>query len=130
LFIAGSTEIDLSKAEEDALMSGVSLVRDCGSVGAHNVVAALPSRMLELTRDDAYAVGGSEATRWISRLVDERLAGSVDGMSMMTPIRKPSRIPFFTQALVRQPPCELVSGSAERTSPRFSASLNSQNILK
>src|ERR1700676_1901847 len=51
-------------------------------------------------------------------------------LETMTPNRKPSRIPFFTQALVRQPLCVLLSGSAARTCPRFSASLNSRNILK
>ena len=40
-------------------------------------------------------------------------ARSMD-MSMTAPMRKPSRIPFFTQALTRQPVGEAASGSAAR----------------
>src|SRR6185437_16328139 len=50
--------------------------------------------------------------------------------STIAPIRKPSRIPFFTQALTRQPVGAVESGSAARTSPRFSASLNARNNAK
>ena len=47
-------------------------------------------------------------------------------MSTIAPMRKPTRIPFFTQALVRHPVgCE-ASGSAERMRPAFSSSLNAR----
>src|SRR5271156_70267 len=49
--------------------------------------------------------------------------GSMD-MSVMAPMRKPRRMPFFTQPLTRQPDGDFSSGSAARTSPAFSASLN------
>src|SRR5580765_8566217 len=39
-------------------------------------------------------------------------------MSMLTPMRNPSRMPFFTQALTRQPVGLAASGSAARNSPR------------
>src|SRR5450432_358962 len=45
-------------------------------------------------------------------------------------IRKPSRIPFFTQAFTRQPVGEDASGSAARCSPRLSAPLNAANNAK
>ena len=45
-------------------------------------------------------------------------------MFTMEPMRKPRRIPFFTQALVRQPVGEAGSGSAARIVPRFRDSLN------
>src|SRR2546425_2590800 len=48
----------------------------------------------------------------------------------MVPMRKPSRMPFLTQALARQPVLEDESGSAARISPRFSASLNSRKRRK
>ena len=44
-------------------------------------------------------------------------------MSVMTPMRNPRRMPFFTQLLTRQPEGSFSSGSAARTSPAFSASL-------
>src|SRR5689334_19714686 len=48
-------------------------------------------------------------------------------MSTSLPMRNPSRIPFFTHAFVRQPVFDAASGSAARTSPRFSAALNASN---
>src|SRR5579872_6688604 len=48
-------------------------------------------------------------------------------ISTVAPIRNPSRMPFFTQALTRQPFGALASGSAARTSPALSASLNCRN---
>src|SRR5215831_12417796 len=48
-------------------------------------------------------------------------------MSMLTPMRKPSRMPFFTQALTRQPVGLAASGSAARNSPR---SIAARKLLK
>ena len=45
-------------------------------------------------------------------------------------MRKPSRIPFFTQALTRQPLALEASGSAERMRPSFNAVLNCVNSSK
>src|SRR3972149_4069017 len=42
-------------------------------------------------------------------------------------MRKPSRIPFFTQPLTRQPDGADASGSAARTTPEFSAAMNCSN---
>src|SRR2546430_6948462 len=44
-----------------------------------------------------------------------------------TLFRSPSRIPFFTQALTRQPDFVEASGSAARISPRLSAALKSRS---
>ena len=49
--------------------------------------------------------------------------GSID-ISTIEPMRKPSRMPFLTQAFTRQPVFEEASGSAERIAPAFRASLN------
>ena len=51
-------------------------------------------------------------------------------MSTTAPMRNPSRIPFFTHALTRQPVGEAASGSAARTSPRLTAALNSRKSRK
>src|SRR5271156_2931856 len=51
-------------------------------------------------------------------------------MSVITPMRNPRRMPFFTQALTRQPDDDCSSGSAARTSPAFSASLKDWNSAK
>src|SRR5215510_1481625 len=48
----------------------------------------------------------------------------------MVPMRNPSRIPFFTQGFTRQPVRERSSGSAERTAPLFSASLNCSKTMR
>src|ERR1700691_4448051 len=48
-------------------------------------------------------------------------------MSAMAPMRKPSRMPFFTQALTRHPEGDFSSGWAARSSPAFSASLKDWN---
>src|SRR5439155_13023374 len=56
-------------------------------------------------------------------------AGSID-ISMMAPMRKPSRIPFFTQGSARQPLFVAASGSAARICPLLRASLNSRNSWK
>src|SRR4051812_33598204 len=45
-------------------------------------------------------------------------------MSTTPPIRNPRRMPFFTQALTRQPVGEDESGSAARILPSLSAILN------
>src|SRR5580704_11790108 len=45
-------------------------------------------------------------------------------MSTVTPMRKPIKIPFFTQVFTRQPILTDGSGSAARTSPAFNACLN------
>src|SRR6185295_6212869 len=56
----------------------------------------------------------------------------VESMDISTtaPIRKPSRIPFLTQPLTRQPLLAAVSGSAARIAPVFSASLKRPNNRK
>src|SRR5271154_3898336 len=51
-------------------------------------------------------------------------------MSVTAPMRNPSRMPFFTQALTRQPDGDFSSGSAARTSPAFRASLNDWNSAR
>src|SRR5277367_1014964 len=51
-------------------------------------------------------------------------------MSVMAPMRKPRRMPFFTQALTRQPDGDFSSGSAARASPAFNASLNDWKSAK
>src|SRR5208282_228022 len=51
---------------------------------------------------------------------------SID-ISTITPIRKPIKIPFFTQELTRHPVADDGSGSAARTTPEFKPSLNSWN---
>src|SRR5580704_8171706 len=56
-------------------------------------------------------------------------SGSTD-MSVMAPMRNPRRMPFFTQALTRQPDDDFSSGSAARTSPEFSASLKDWNSAR
>ena len=56
-------------------------------------------------------------------------AASTD-MSTIPPMRNPSRIPFFTHGLTRQPVFEDESGSAARTAPVFSASLRRANSAK
>src|ERR1700691_4586272 len=48
-------------------------------------------------------------------------------ISTVAPMRKPSRMPFFTHGFTRQPVAVDESGSAARISPEFSASLNSAN---
>src|SRR5262249_30724252 len=48
-------------------------------------------------------------------------------ISMITPMRKPSRIPFFTQAFTRHPVGADASGSAARASPEFSAARKRAN---
>jgi hypothetical protein len=45
-------------------------------------------------------------------------------MSTVTPMRKPIKMPFFTQAFTRHPVLVEGSGSAARISPAFSACLN------
>src|SRR5262245_51758783 len=55
--------------------------------------------------------------------------GSID-MSTIAPMRKPSKMPFFTQVLTRQPVGEDGSSSAARTSPRLSASLKARNSAR
>ena len=50
--------------------------------------------------------------------------------STIAPMRKPSRTPFFTQALTRQPEGCAESGSAARIAPAFSASLKRWNSEK
>src|SRR5580692_4900795 len=50
------------------------------------------------------------------------LAASMD-ISTVAPIRKPSKMPFLTQAFTRQPVFADESGSAARISPEFKASL-------
>ena len=52
-------------------------------------------------------------------------------MSTLLPMRKPRRIPRFTQALTRQPCAEdNGSGSAALTLPVFRPSLNSRNVSR
>src|ERR1700733_10473023 len=60
----------------------------------------------------------------------DSLADRSADMSTIEPMRKPSKIPFFTQPFTRHPVFAAGSGSAARTSPRFSASLNSPNRRK
>src|SRR4051812_31253229 len=49
----------------------------------------------------------------------------------MPPMREPTRIPFFTQVLTRQPlACTEASGSAARIVPAFKPSLNLPNSEK
>src|SRR5258708_14979199 len=67
-----------------------------------------------------------------SGLVDLSKKGSLDestDISTMEPRRKPRRIPFLTQALVRQPVGEEESGSAARRSPRFRESLKDEKSV-
>src|SRR6266478_8373989 len=51
-------------------------------------------------------------------------------ISTALPMRKPSKIPFFTQALTRQPVSDAGSGSAARTSPRFRAPLKDSKVRR
>ncbi len=48
---------------------------------------------------------------------------SID-ISTIVPMRSPSRIPFLTHGVTRQPFLADASGCAARTSPRFSFCLN------
>src|ERR1700752_5090475 len=51
-------------------------------------------------------------------------------MSTMAPMRKPTRMPFFTHAFVRQPgECD-ASGSAERMRPELSSPLNERKSAR
>src|ERR1700741_4755496 len=59
---------------------------------------------------------------WFATLYKEKSTGR--------PMRKPSRMPFFTQGLARQPDFALGSGSAARISPRFNPCLNSSKSLE
>src|ERR1035438_236445 len=45
-------------------------------------------------------------------------------ISVLTPMRNPSRMPFLTQALTRQPVAAAASGSAARTMPALRAARN------
>ena len=53
----------------------------------------------------------------VSGFVEERLALASTDISTMPPMRKPSRMPFFTQAFTRQPVGAERSGSAARMRP-------------
>src|SRR5579883_681875 len=55
---------------------------------------------------------------------------SPTGISTMAPMRKPSRIPFFTHALTRQPVGEAASGWAARTRPALRAARKSSKRRK
>ena len=73
---------------------------------------------------DAHAVVGAEVPHRIGGFVEERLRERVERHVTTAPMRKPSRIPFFTQAFTRQPVCAEASGSAARICPAFRACLN------
>ena len=53
----------------------------------------------------------------VGGFIEERLARRSTDMSTMPPMRKPSRMPFFTQAFTRQPVAMAASGSAARMRP-------------
>ena len=87
-----------------------------------------PSRMLDPPGTMRTPLASVKSLHRIGGLVEKRLPRRRrTDMSTMAPMRNPSRMPFFTQPFTRQPPGDAASGSAARTVPAFSASLNSWN---